>query len=147
MSREQKDSDYKPKLRVLQRRRTPRKLRQTEAVDYSECEMESDIESESRFSEGNTTIEGEQLEIKGETLETLWAPSTFSRKAEEVQKQCSELTQQETMAKKIEQSGMDRILVLFMQMRKDDRERDERREMDDRKREVERLKREEKRED
>ena len=45
------------------------------------------------------------------------------------------------MAKKIEQSGMDRFLELFMQMRKDDRERDERRDMDDRKREVERLER------
>ena len=52
MSREQKDSDYKPKLRVLQRRRTPRRSRQTEAVDYSECELDSDTDSESRFVKG-----------------------------------------------------------------------------------------------
>ena len=57
--------EYRPKQRVVQPRRTPRKSRQLESVDYSEFELESDTESESIFSEGDRTVVEEPIEVNG----------------------------------------------------------------------------------
>ena len=75
MSRERRDTEYRLKQRVVQSSRTPRRSRQTEAVDYSECERETDSESETITSEG--TLEGDQTPFKEEDLEALGTPGTL----------------------------------------------------------------------
>ena len=80
MSTETKDRDYKPTQKVSQRQRqtTPKRSRQVESVNYSECEIGSEMEGESVGSEGNTILL--EWEIKKENSERAWTPITFSRK-------------------------------------------------------------------
>ena len=82
MSREREDKDYKPKLRITQSR-TPRGTRQTESVDYSERELDSESETITS-EEGNLEL----LEpFSDQDLETLWTPGTSGSHLMEVGKQ------------------------------------------------------------
>ena len=103
MSRGSMDSEYRPKQRVVQPRRTPRRSRQHESVDYSEFELESDTESESIFSEWDRTVVEEPIEVNREVLEALWTPGTLSSHIDQVGQQYRRLSnqfreQQESMA-------------------------------------------------
>ena len=109
--------------------RTTKRSRRVESVDYSECEIGSETEGESVGSEGNTTLL--EWEIKKEDSERAWTPITFSRHTEQIGQQCRRLSeqikQQKTMAKQ-QEGGIERIFQMFLQMRTEDKEREERRE-------------------
>ena len=131
MSRENKDRDYRPGQKILQERRTHRRSRQVESVDYSECELESDTEVVSIISEGNRTLVDVQLEVKSETLESAWTPGTFSSHIDQVGEQRRRLShhvrQQQSMAQQ-QESGMEKMFQVFLQMRQEDKDREDRRE-------------------
>ena len=131
MSRENKDRDYRPMQKILQGRRTPRRSRQVESVDYSECELKSDTEGESIISEGNRTLIDVQLEVKSEGLESAWIPGSFNSQIDRVGEQCRRLShqvrQQQSMAQQ-QESGMDKMFQMFLQMRQEDKDREDRRE-------------------
>jgi len=129
MSRDSKDRDYRPRQKILQERRTPRKSRQVESVDYSEWELESDTDGESIIGEGNRTIVDAQLEVK--SLESAWTPGTFSSQIDQVGEQCRRLShqvrQQQSMAQQ-QESGMEKMFQMLLQFRQEDKDREDRRE-------------------
>ena len=61
MSRETRDSDYRPKRKILLKR-TPRRSRQVDSVNYSEYETESDTGSSAIISEGEYTLVEDQVD-------------------------------------------------------------------------------------
>ena len=125
---------------MIQSRRTPRRPRQTETVDYSECELESD--SETVNSEG--TLEGDQEVFKEEDLEVLGTPGTLGSHLSQVGQKYTTL--RETMAQKAEQTGVEKMMEMFLQMRQHDQNREGRREWDRLDREERRLREEQERE-
>ena len=141
MSRETRDSDYRPKRKILQKRRTPRRSRQLDSVKYSEYETESNTGSSS-------IISGEHTLVEDQVDSNSWTPDTFKKKVEETEEQYSDLAQQcrqqQSMAKQTE-SGIEKLLQMMMQMRQEDKIRDEQREkerLDREKRKEERWERE-----
>ena len=141
MSKETRDSDYRPKRKTLQKR-TPRTSRQVDSINYTEYETESDTGSSAIISEGENTVIEYQSDSNSEVLESLWTLGTFKTKVEEAEETIIDLAQQcmeqQKMAKQTE-SGMEKMFQLIMQMRQEYKVRED-------KREKERLDREERRE-
>ena len=133
----------------MQSSRTPRRSRQIEAVDYSECERDTDSESETITSKG--TLEGDQTPFKEEELEALGTPSTLGSHLTPIGQQYMMLTgqakQRKTMAQKADQTSVEKMMELFLQMRQDDQNRESNREQDRLDREERRLREEQQREE
>ena len=142
MSRRREDKDYKPKIRIPQSQRTPGRTKQRESVDYSE--QEQDSESDTTYSESSGTVVEELPEFR-EALEELWTPVTLSNKISQVGEQYKRMTEQAretSMANKSDLSGMEKMMQMFLQMKRDDQMREQKREEDRLEREERRLTRE-----
>ena len=125
---ERRNKDYKPKIRVGLRMRTPRRPSNKEAVDYSECELESKRESIN----SESTLEFGQDNRTDWDLQALWTQGTLNSHIQ-VGHQVNRLSEQAretTMAQKSEQSSIERMMDMFLQMRQEEQTRDNRREQD-----------------
>ena len=115
-------------------------------MDYSE--QEQDSESDTTYSESSGTVVEELPEFR-EALEELWTPVTLSNKISQVGEQYKRMTEQAretSMAHKSDLSGMEKMMQMFLQMKRDDQMREQKREEDRLERDERRLKDEQERE-
>ena len=77
-------------------------------------------------------MKGDQTPFKEEDLVSLWTPGTLGSHLTQVGQQYTRLTEQakqrETMAQKADQTSVEKMMELFLQMRQDDQNRESRRE-------------------
>ena len=142
MSMGEQDKDYGPKSRVSAPKRSSRRIRQAEPVDYSGTETNTFSETTLRGSESDSDLEGQQepgvsqREIKREQTEW-WSPCTLSKVTTELGYQLQNHTRIE-MARETENSAMEQMLKMMLSMKQNDQDREERRERDRVEREVRR---------
>ena len=142
MSRGEQDKDYRPKSRVSAQKRSSRRIRQAEPVDYSGAETETSSETTLRGSESDSDLEVQQepgvsqTEIKREQTER-WSPCTLSNFTTDLVYQLQNRTRIE-MARETENSAMEQLMKMMLSMKQNDQDREERRERDRVEREVKR---------
>ena len=118
MSRETGDRDYRPKRRIVAKRRTPGRSRlQVESSKYLEC----DSEGLSTVVEGDSQETDRVLDYHSDDTDKkpvdIWTPRTIRERTEaaegyitEIMEHCNEYD----MAKQTEKSNVDRMFEIFM---------------------------------
>ena len=117
----------------MQQRRTPGRSRpQVDSINYTDCESET--ESSAVLSDGEIDFSTDTTDY---TLETLWTPGTFKTKVEVAEGAITDIAkpyrEQHGMAKQTE-SGIEKMMQMFLQMRQDDKDRENRRLREERER-------------
>ena len=146
MSREGRDKEYKPTKKPEQTETTSTRQsshRPTRKIDYKEVEViisggESDetVVSESGF-EGSIKLEGE--ESKGLPRDSLWTRGTRTETVTAQWNRLSRTSSELAMAREAEQSRIEKLMELMLQMQMQEKERVAQREQEDRRREDDRL--------
>jgi len=121
MSRETRDREYKPKRKIVQQRRTPgRSRQQVQSIKYADSDSDSEA----------TSAVGYHSDITDDKPVHTWTPGTFQRRGEVAEQVVTGLFQQSReyhMAKQTEGS-MENMMQMFLQMRQEDKIREDKRE-------------------
>ena len=132
MSREGRDSTYKPKSKTARGLTwESSRVRSRDQVDYAEVEgITSDTASEGtieNIESGFGSIKQEQnfaeLDLDCERFEDTWTPGTLRHKATQVTNQLARLTEVNTelvMAKEAEKSSVEKLMELMLTMMRRD---------------------------
>ena len=118
MSRKTRDKDYRPKKRVIVRRAPGRARPQTESIRYREYDSKGSSLLGQMYSQevdSDTDHFSDCTETKSVDA---WIPVTITRNIEGPLTDFFEHCRQHDMAKQAEKAGMEKIMELFMQMRK-----------------------------
>ena len=148
MSRESKDRDYKPKRKVVAKRRTPGRSRpQAESIRYRDYESEgSSVVGVTHRQEVDSDIDhfSDSVDHFSDSADptqvNTYNPFPITKSVEGTLTEFFERCKEFEMAKQAEKVSVDKLLELIMQMRQEDKIREEQREK-------ERLDREDRREE
>ena len=109
ISRELEDKEYRSKRKIVTKKKTPDRTRQlVQLLDYSRYKSERSVRQ----------------------FDHTWSPGTFVERPSERKgwkDNIKILWEYREMTKQVEKSGVDKIMELFMKMRQDDKEREDRR--------------------
>ena len=149
MSREGRDSTYKPTKSTTQKERTgPRQAakRNTKRIDYTEVEVivsgsDTDktlTDSESGFSSVKLEPVEKGARVQREGLRDTWTPNTFRHKATQVTQQFVRISETNTelvMARESEKTSVETLMEMMISMQVEEKKREQARERQEEERE------------